>query len=123
MTAIPPRVASTAGRTGTGSLVKSHPVKFFTNESVCENCRFSRPLSTGSLRLYTVAGELVLSKDLGVTEFQPGKSQDKEWVYEYSWNLTNSEGAAVAPGVYLYVAEGVVGDETQIKVGKLAIIP
>jgi len=83
---------------------------------------FSRPITSIDLRIYTVAGELVRSKSLGSSDFSASKSKDYEWVYEYVWDLNNHAGAAVAPGVYVYAAEGTADSTKQALVGKLAII-
>lgn len=81
---------------------------------------FSRNVTTATLRLYTVSGELVIEKALAQNDAL--SSSANEWIYEYVWDLRNSDGAAVGSGIYFYVVSAKVNSQTQTKTGKLAII-
>jgi hypothetical protein len=68
---------------------------------------FDRLTADADIRIYKITGELVTRMTSSVTD---GK---------ILWDITNSEGDAVAPGVYVYVVTNAAG---QKKNGKLAII-
>jgi len=71
--------------------------------------QLTRPANDMTLLIYTLSGDLV--RKIGLTEIglTLARSADEKWVYEYVWDLTNGDGAMVAPGVYLYLlrADGV----------------
>ena len=89
---------------------------------------FSRPITTGSFKIYTASGELVFSHDLTFSDWLFAESeQQNSWVYEYNWHLTNDSGAGVSSGVYFAVLEALIeqGDtvsQKQVKVAKIAVI-
>jgi immune inhibitor A len=83
---------------------------------------FSSPISSGTIKIYNIAGELVFSVGIDENNFKVDKSSNYEWVYEYNWKLENNFGNKVAPGVYVYVCEGNLGSTKQVKIGKLAVI-
>lgn len=84
---------------------------------------FSRPIVSGNIKIYTIAGELVKSAEITGDDIKTSASKNDEWVYQYQWDLKNSFGMDVSPGVYIYVVEALISDtEKQIKVGKIAII-
>jgi len=81
---------------------------------------FSRNVTTAVLKLYTVNGDLILETTLSQNE--GASATNNEWTYDYNWDLKNSDGSAVASGVYLYMISAQVNAQTQTKTGKLAII-
>lgn len=89
----------------------------------------SRPASSGTVRIYTVSGELILSHDITLSDWNVSDSEQKgQWVYEYSWPLTNASGANVSSGLYFFVLQVNIEDSggtvtsTQVKTGKIAVI-
>lgn len=84
---------------------------------------FSRPIASGNIKIYNIAGELVKPDDITSSNIVISASKDYEWVYEYIWDLRNSSGNDISPGVYVYVVEALITEtEKQVKVGKLSII-
>jgi hypothetical protein len=77
-------------------------------------------VTTAIIKLYTVSGELVLENILSQNESV--SAANNEWVYEYNWDLKNSDGNAVGSGIYVYAVSAQVNSQTQTKTGKLAII-
>ncbi|MFH1825178.1 MAG: M6 family metalloprotease domain-containing protein [Candidatus Firestonebacteria bacterium] len=98
-----------------------NPVKNVARTTI--RVSFSRPFTTGNLKLYNLAGELILDNSLTSSEFNTQASQDNsEWIYDYVWDLKNSNGSLVGSGLYFYVVTAEIGSEKQVKTGKLAII-
>ena len=84
---------------------------------------FSRPFTSATLKLYTLSGEMVLDVPLTNSNLQQTLSETNgEWTYDYVWNLTNTAGAQVGSGMYLYVVSAEISGEKQVKTGKLAIV-
>jgi hypothetical protein len=74
-----------------------------------------------SLRLYTIAGELVLDRDLG----ERAPSFTASGSLSYTWNRSNQAGRAVARGLYYAVvrAEETLGGKNVIQTVKKVLIP
>jgi len=81
---------------------------------------FSRYVSTAILRIYTVSGEFILEKTLN--QNSDSSFVNNQWIYEYTWDLKNDAGTAVASGIYLYNITATVNSQRESKTGKLAII-
>jgi len=95
-----------------------NPVKNAASSTI--RAVFSRNVTTAVLKLYTVNGDLILETTLSQNE--GASATNNEWTYDYNWDLKNSDGSAVASGVYLYMISAQVNAQTQTKTGKLAII-
>ncbi len=80
--------------------------------------QLTRPAQDYSLNLYTLSADLVRKVPKSDITLNITRSADHKWVYEYLWNLTNSDGAHVAPGVYLYLIRA----DGETKSGKAVII-
>jgi len=81
---------------------------------------FSRNVSSATLRIYSVSGELILEKP--ILQNDTLSIANNEWIYEYNWDLKNANGNPVSSGIYLYVISAQIISQTQTKTGKLAII-
>ena len=80
--------------------------------------QLSRPAQDYSINLYTLSADLVkkIGKDditLNIT-----RSSDNKWVYEYTWDLENGNGAHVAPGTYLCLVRA----DGETKTTKIVVI-
>jgi len=95
-----------------------NPVKSAASSTI--RAIFSRNVTSASLRLFTVAGELIL--ETALVQNEALSTANNEWIYDYNWNLNNAEGNAVGSGVYIYVISAKVNTQTETKTGKLAII-
>ena len=80
--------------------------------------QLSRPAKEYSINLYTLSADLVRKIPKADITLNITRSADYKWVYEYLWNLTNGDGAHVAPGVYLYLIRA----DGESKSGKAVII-
>jgi len=88
----------------------AYPVPYTQKDPPADQrIHFSGLPSDGSIKIYTVAGELV--KEIFFENFPSGDG-------EPSWDLTNSSGKTVTSGVYLFQVEG----DGENSVGKLVII-
>jgi M6 family metalloprotease-like protein len=65
--------------------------------------QLTRPANDLSIQIYTLNGDLVKKIGLSDVTLNLNRSTNNQWVYEYVWDLTNGNGAMVAPGVYLYL--------------------
>jgi hypothetical protein len=86
------------------------------DRSVTIRAVFDEPLSILLLRIYNIVGELIWSTtqfDSHVTAY---------YTYETVWDLTASNGAAVASGVYLCVWTAELSGVEKSKVFKLAVV-
>jgi M6 family metalloprotease-like protein len=84
---------------------------------------FTRPITSGNIKMYNVAGELVKEDSITSSNITISASKDYEWAYEYIWDLTNSSGNIVSTGVYIYIVEATITDAAkQTSIGKVAII-
>lgn len=81
--------------------------------------QFTRPPKDMTLSIYNLPGELVKTA-AGIACFTLNirASADNKWVYEFDWDGKNNFNEDVAPGVYFYRIKA----DTEIKVGKLAIV-
>jgi photosystem II stability/assembly factor-like uncharacterized protein len=80
-----------------------------------EKLTFAGMPAGGVVRVYDVAGSLVYE---GAADEGP-YVEDGVATWRHTWNVTNTGGARLAGGVYIYHAQGPCGDA----VGKLAVIP
>ncbi|MBI3288651.1 MAG: T9SS type A sorting domain-containing protein [Elusimicrobia bacterium] len=74
------------------------------------------------IRIFDIAGSLVkeLSIASGEIVAAPGSGAS---VYHANWDLTNSKGAGVASGVYLFAVKVKGGnDQTALVIKKLAVV-
>lgn len=85
----------------------------------------TQPANDYSINIYTLSGDLVrqvgksdITLQLVSNSNSFAFSTDGKFVYEFAWDLTNGNGAMVAPGVYLYLARV----DGLTKVGKAVII-
>ena len=83
---------------------------------------FTRPFTSGQLKIYTVSGDLVLTQTINRNNFSSNISTDYSWIYDYSWNLKNDSGNDVTSGIYIYLVEAEIDGHKEIKTGKLAVI-
>ena len=65
--------------------------------------QLSRPANDYQINIYTLSGDLVRKISKDAITLNINRSSDQKWVYEFDWDLTNGDGAMVAPGVYLYL--------------------
>src|SRR5205814_336495 len=65
--------------------------------------QLTRPAQDYSINIYTLSADLVRKVGKDAITVNITRSADLKWVYEYVWDLTNGDGAHVAPGVYLYL--------------------
>lgn len=81
--------------------------------------QLSRPASDYQVNIYTLSGDLVRKIGQNDISFQLlNRSTNDKFVYEYVWDLTNGNGAHVAPGVYLLLARA----DGQSKSAKAVVI-
>ena len=98
-----------------------NPVKNVSSTTI--RVSFSRPFTSATLRIYTLAGEFLFEKIITSTELNSSASgAAEEWIYDYNWDLKNDAGTAVASGIYLYNITATVNSQRESKTGKLAII-
>jgi len=79
----------------------------------------ARPAQDWSINIYTLSADLVkkiVKDDIHLQLIN--RSSDEKFVYEYDWDLTNGNGAHVAPGVYLYLVRA----DGESKSGKIVVI-
>ncbi|OGF44936.1 MAG: hypothetical protein A2452_03570 [Candidatus Firestonebacteria bacterium RIFOXYC2_FULL_39_67] len=95
-----------------------NPVKNAASSTI--RAVFSRNVTATALRIYTIAGELVMEAALAQNDSV--SAANNEWIYEYNWDLKNSDGRAAASGIYVYVISAQVNSQSQTKTGKIAII-
>lgn len=65
--------------------------------------QLSRPANDYQINIYTLSGDLVRKVGQNDITLNINRSDNDKWVYEFDWDLTNGNGAMVAPGVYLYL--------------------
>jgi len=80
---------------------------------------FRRPVVEKSIRIFTVAGDLVHTAPSTEITFKPERTDDYRWEYSYVWNRKNDAGNIVASGVYVVLASG---DDAH-KTGKIVLLP
>jgi len=80
---------------------------------------FRRPVKEKSIRIFTVAGDLVHTAPSTEITFKPERTDDYRWEYSYVWNRNNDAGNSVAPGVYVVLASG----DNAHKTGKIVLLP
>lgn len=86
----------------------AYPVPFSPNDNANHTrITFTNLASRCTIKIFTISGELV--KELYVTDIHNG---------EYAWDVKNSQGKALASGVYLYLIESLQDKKT----GKIMVI-
>jgi M6 family metalloprotease-like protein len=80
--------------------------------------QLTRPAESYQINVYTLSGDLVRKITQDQITLNTNRSADQKWVYEYVWDLTNGDGAMVAPGVYFYLIRA----DGQSQTGKAVII-
>lgn len=81
--------------------------------------QLSKPANEYQINIYTLSGDLVRKIGKEDIAFQLlERSANEHFVYEYVWDLTNGDGAHVAPGVYLVLVRA----DGQSKSAKAVII-
>jgi len=81
--------------------------------------QLSKPANDYQINIYTLSGDLVRKIGKNDIAFQLlDRSSNNKFVYEYVWDLTNGDGAHVAPGVYLLLARA----DGQSKSAKAVVI-
>jgi len=81
--------------------------------------QLSKPANDYQINIYTLSGDLVRKIGRDEISFELlERSTNSKFVYEYIWDLTNGDGAHVAPGVYLMLVRA----DGQTKSAKAVII-
>ena len=89
--------------------VIAYPVPFVASDPPpCECITFQIPASveSGKLLIYSVMGDLVFT--------------ESDLSFNYNWNVVNSSGNDISPGVYIYYVQD--GSGKQVDSGKIVIV-
>lgn len=85
--------------------------------------KLTRPVSSGTVSIYNVSGELILKQTLSNDNLNITASQSEQsFVYDYIWNLKNSAGSLVSSGIYIALIETQIDSEKKIQTKKIAVI-